>query len=315
MFQRILVPLDGSPGAERAIPVAARIARFAGGSVVFLHIVSPSEFSGKTPAVPRKTLPDTEKEEHALIEASDYLATAIAAHQKDLAGVPTEMDIAFGLTSPTVSSTARLEQGDLIVMCSHREAGLGRWGIESTAQQTMHRSSVPLLILNEHGMLPLPDAAHPLHVLVPLDGSLFAEAALEAALHSIFQLAGAARSELHLLRIVEKQDSGYEEAERYLKAISDRLRKGIPAGRDFSIKSWVEVGTNVAETILEQAEEVSHAHLIVMATHSREGMQRLVLGSVAEDILGATTYPLLVVRPLSKATRAAKPGQRSVGKL
>lgn len=41
MFQRILVPLDGSPGSERAIPTAARIARGAEGSLVFLHVVPP----------------------------------------------------------------------------------------------------------------------------------------------------------------------------------------------------------------------------------------------------------------------------------
>jgi len=41
MFERILVPLDGSPRAEKALPVAARIARASGGSVTLLQVVSP----------------------------------------------------------------------------------------------------------------------------------------------------------------------------------------------------------------------------------------------------------------------------------
>jgi hypothetical protein len=44
-------------------------------------------------------------------------------------------------------------------------------------------------------------------------------------------------------------------------------------------------------------------------------MQRLVLGSIAEDLLGATTCPLLIVRPLHESMRTTKSGQRAVGKL
>ena len=47
MFQRIIVPLDGSTGAERAIPVVARLARASGGSIVFVHAVLPPVDFGK----------------------------------------------------------------------------------------------------------------------------------------------------------------------------------------------------------------------------------------------------------------------------
>ena len=60
MFRRILVPLDGSARAEQALPLAARIARAAGGSVLLLHVVSiPLEF-GPSPshAAPRVSNPE-----------------------------------------------------------------------------------------------------------------------------------------------------------------------------------------------------------------------------------------------------------------
>ena len=323
MFQRILVALDGSPGAERAIPAAARIARSAGGSLVFLHIVPLSELFGNVSCQARKTASNVEKEELALTDAANYLAGVIAAHAEELAGIPTEMDVAFGLTSPMLASTARLEQVDLVVMCSHREAGLGQWGIESIAQQTMRRSPVPLLILNEHGQMPRLETSRPLRVLIPLDGSLFAEAALEPAIHVLSQIASSTQDELCLLRVVEglhaentdAQQQTKREAEHYLKIISERLGKKRNAGCDFPITSVVRKGGDVVGSILEEAKKTGYTHLIVMATHGREGMERLMLGSIAERVLGAAACPVLIVCPRTATARRAKPGQLAAGKM
>jgi nucleotide-binding universal stress UspA family protein len=314
MFQRILVPLDGSRGAERAIPVAAHLARSTSGSIVLLHVIAPSVLVANGPGEPPHTQRGREREEQALIDASDYLAAAIAAYREELAGIPTEMDVTFGLTPPTVSSTARLEHGDAIVMCSHREADLGHWGRESITLQTMHCSPVPLLILGEHGMVPLPDAAHPLRILVPLDGSLFAESALEPARHMLRQFSDAAPCEIRLIRMVRNGAAEYAEAERYLKTIANRLRTGSSDEGACSITAVVVVGINVAEAVREQTREESHAHLITLATHCREGMQRLALGSIAEELLETTTYPLLLVHPWQETTRTTQSGQRAVGK-
>jgi nucleotide-binding universal stress UspA family protein len=323
MFQRILVPLDGSPGSERAIPTAARIARGAGGSLVFLHVVPPLAAFEKTPSNAGGTASDVEREERALADAASYLAEVIASHAGELYGIPTEMDVAFGLTSPLLASTARLEQVDLVVMCSHRGAGLGQWGVESIAQQTMRRSPVPLLILNERGEMPQPDVTRPLRVLVPLDGSLFAEAALEPAIRLLSQLTSSAQDEFCLVRVVEDlrpehadaQHRARQEAEHYLKVISERLGEESDARPDFRVASVVKVGGNVASAILEEAKKTRYAPLIVMATHGREGVERLTLGSIAERVLSSATCPLLIVCPGSATGRTAKPGQLAAGKL
>lgn len=318
MFQRILVPLDGSPGAERAIPVAAHIARTARGSVVFLHVVPPLPLLGERCDEARGTLSDVKREEQALTGAAGYLAEAIAAHTRDLANVATEMDVAFGLTSPTLTSTARLEQVDLVVMCSHHETGVGQWGIESIAQQTMRHSPVPLLILHERGEMLPADTVRPLRVLVPLDGSLSAETALQPALQVMFQLTRSARDELCLLRIVEEQRARggepWQQAERYLRAVRERLGRGQSAGCRFSLVSQVRAGADVAKALLDEAKQSDGVPLIAMATHGREGMQRLLLGSIAERVLDATTCPLLVICPHASASRTTRSGQPSPGK-
>jgi nucleotide-binding universal stress UspA family protein len=318
MFERILVPLDGSPGAERAIPVAACIARNAGGSLVFLQVVPPLSVLGERSDQARGVLSDVKREEQALTGAAGYLAEAIAAHARDLVGIPTEMDVAFGLTSPTLTSTARLEQVDLVVMCSHHKTGVGQWGIESIAQQTMRHSPVPLLILHERGEMLSADTVRPLRVLVPLDGSLLAETALEPALQVLSQLNRSRQDELCLLRIVEERRSRNSEArpqaERYLRAVHERLDRAKSAGCWFSLVSQVRVGRDVAKTLLEEARQGDCVPLIAMATHGHEGMPRLLLGSVAERVLDATTCPLLVVSQTT-ASRTTGHGRRASGKL
>ncbi len=319
MFQRILVPLDGLPDAERAIPIAARLARRAGGTLVFLHVVFPLPTTGGLADTTKGTASEVEREERALSDAASYLEEVITAHAEDLAGIPTEMDVAFGLTSPMLASTARLEQIDLVVMWSHHEAGLGQWGIESIAQQTMRRSPVPLLVLTEQRAISQPDAGNPLRVLVPLDGSLFAEAALEPALHILSQLADSTANELCLVRVVE--DRGVEDARErrqaalYLRAIKERLERESSGRRNVSITSRVSVGKGIARALLEETRGRNSTHLIAMATHGREGMQRQLLGSVAERVLDAAICPLLLVCPSASANRMPKSGRLAAGKM
>jgi len=317
MFQRILVPLDGSPGAERAIPVAARIAHNANGSIVLLHVISPAS-ALKSVATGSHAKKLTESAiEQVIADTADYLAAMLTIYAEDLAGITTEMNITFGTASPALSSTARLEQVDLIVMCRHREVGLGQWGFEGVAQQLMRHSPAPLLLLSDHetGVL-IPDLTHPLRLLVPLDGSLFAETALEPALQMLSQFVGPGQGELCLIRVVDLLEAGEEahmsayteaqaryEAKRYLQAIADRISKKPDLVRPLHITCMVATSVDIASAILKQTDEAYASEktgsypLIALATHGREGLELVALGSVAEQILDKTTHPLLIVCP------------------
>lgn len=324
MFQRLLVPLDGSPGAERAIPVAASLARQTSGSLVFLHFVAPATALQSAVARPHHEALRTRAIERVMIDATSYLATIPPRYAEALADLPTEMEIAFGTASPTLPSTARLEHVDLIVLCRHREAGLGQWGLENIAQQVMRHSPVPLLILNGQAQdMPILDGTHPLRILVPLDGSLFAEEALAPALHLLSHGAGSSQRELCLMHVVDLfvgDSTGDEEAhrnspiteqarqnaERYLQAIADRLRQQTDGGQDVQITCLVTSGVDIASAILTQIAQAASSSLVVMATHGREGIQRLALGSVAERLLNATTAPLLTVCPRATPVRLMK---------
>jgi nucleotide-binding universal stress UspA family protein len=135
-------------------------------------------------------------------------------------------------------------------------------------------------------------------VLVSLDGSRFAEAAIETALGLI---RGEASSTLVLLRAAEahafpgadptdEQVEAIHEAEVYLSDLEERLRRrGIT-----KVETGVWYGP-AAHTII-QAARLKKADLIVMSTHGRSGLGRIILGSVTESVLRGTTIPVCVVR-------------------
>ncbi len=157
-------------------------------------------------------------------------------------------------------------------------------------------------------------------VLVPLDGSAFAEHALPLAL-SLARRAGAALNvmQVHVPFALMYTDSmspgGYEaearvrEQERaYLDGIVSRLASlsGVP------VTCALLEGPVVAEMLGGQA-AATKADLVVMTTHGRGPLSRLWLGSVADEMVRRATTPVLLVRPYEKAVDlAAEPGLRHI---
>jgi nucleotide-binding universal stress UspA family protein len=134
-------------------------------------------------------------------------------------------------------------------------------------------------------------------LLVPLDGSVTAESVLP----EVEKLATAAEVEICLIRVAYSHFNGLRvnplahqaeivrEAEQYLEKIKDRLeRKG------FIVESWVWYGPDPAKEILNHIEFFG-TDLVVMATHGRGGLKRLLMGSVAEKVAHHTLKPVMLV--------------------
>jgi nucleotide-binding universal stress UspA family protein len=325
MFQRILVPLDGSSRAERAIPVAARIARTTHGSVLLLRVAAfqaqyglylYQAYPSSSPVLVEEML-DTE------LEQAHYYLTALA-HSETLAGITVEMKACTGVASPAILAMAREQRADLIVMCSHGRTGFKRWALGSVAQKIVRQSPLPVLLLREGSPAPVDlqsSAAHPLRALVALDGSPFAEASLIPAAHLVAALAPPGKGALHLAQIVslpemmgEQEYTEYDEAVReqvlhaatiYMNRVAEHLRTGMAAELALQVTWSVSVKEDIANTLIKMAElgeetgsyEVEGCDLIAMATHGLSGFQRWMIGSITERVLDGTTLPLLIVRP------------------
>ena len=331
MFKRIVVPLDGSMRAERAIPVAARIARASGGSLILLRVVpAPLDIGSQVVSLSSYTTSTLEADIGA---AASYLASL--AGSEDLDGVGVKMKALPGTVAQTIHDVVIDEQADLVVMCGHGDTGFKRWVLGSVAQKVARQSTVPVLVLRQDGSMPTssyPDHLRPLRslmALVALDGSALAESALMPAASLVMALAAPARGALQLTRVVKLpiiageqgeqrqhrslasaepklKEQTLLEAKTYLGHLIDQQRQGPLADANLTLTWSVAIGNDVASTLIRAAEtgedsEGTKAYggcdLLVLATHGRGGLERWMLGSVTEHILGATKLPILIVRP------------------
>ncbi len=328
MFKRILVPLDGSNRAERAIPVAARIARALGGSVILLQVTTtPVEYG---PYIAPSSERAKEQIDAELSEANTYLQNI--AKTDELVGIPTEVKALFGAAAPTILSAAQTFHANIIVMCSHGYTGFKRWIMGSVADKVTRYSPVPVLVLREGGPVPAVAVQEPVRVLVSVDGSPLSEAVLEPAAYLAAALAQATSQQgaLHLLRVVDLPSTGGKfrsdayidtsvkeqakhEDEAYLVTLANRLREGDLANLDLAISYSVEADPDVAEAIVKKAEQ-GKFDFIAMATHGRGGVQYWALGSITERVLHTTNLPLLIMRPSEVQAASQSKGAEQNGK-
>lgn len=320
MFQHILVPLDGSQRAEQALPVAARIARSTGGSVLLVRVVNPPiDYSGGLAPV---SLADGRVVEDEIKSATDYLNGLVATDL--LAGVESKVKALFGIPVQQIEEAAALEQADLIIIGSHGRTGFTRWALGSVAYTLAHESSVPILILRQYeeaAVLPLIAAGGQVRTLVPLDGSELAETALLPAAQLTAALAGRGEGALHLAQVVkifpatvgegfvsELNEEALRRAEEYLAHVEKRLHME-QQDLHLSYTHSVDLAKDTAASLkkLAEHEKVGKEHeqtqagdeydLIAMSTHGRSGLERWVMGSVTDRLLQTTKLPMLIVRP------------------
>lgn len=173
-----------------------------------------------------------------LDEASNYLKGM--ATVSSLTSVHTETEVILGQAAATILTAVNTHHSDLIVLCSHGYAGLTRWFMGSVAEKAAHHSPVPVLVLREEGPLsssPHPDAGNPWRVLVPLNGSLRAQATITPAAQLSAALSAPARGALHLMRVVvrpdpdeirhQTQEAIRHKAKEYLGTVVEQIREGL----------------------------------------------------------------------------------------
>ena len=289
MYERILVPLDGSELAEAALAYAELIPS----REVRLLQVEPDTHGPMLASAPEWEAWRTARE----AEAWTYL---------ERAGEPLRrqgrlVEVAFVFGDPADQIIAMAADADLIVTTTHGRGTGGRvvWG--SVADRVARHAPTATLVVRggERGAAGPPVA----RVVVPLDGSALAESALPTAT----ELAADLGVPIHLMRAVDvgpirataeaarlvatASDRSAEalrrQAEEYLTGQVQRLRN-----RDLSATSEVRTGTPA----LALLDAVGPTDLVVMTTHGRGGLRRWLLGSVADKLVRAAPAPVLLVR-------------------
>ena len=289
MYRTIMVPLDGSALAERALPLAEALAARGGGRLILMRAVVAHPFPAADAA---------EQQRQLVQEAAHYLSGVASRFD---ACLQVECAVAYGDAAQSILAEARLRDVNLVVMATHGRGGLGRWLYGSVADQVLRQAGMPVALVPaacDHTW----DRSRPMRVVVPLDGSDFALEALGA----VRALAHMGSVDVALLRVVEPvglavyarearevsfaPEEQLAVAQRYLERMAATLEV---TAREVSIH--VALGTAPSEIAALACEE--GADLVVMATHGRGGLSRLVMGSTATGTLHRVHTPLLLVRP------------------
>lgn len=312
----ILVPLDGSARAESALPVARQLAELLGAPILLARVgsVVPVPFASSYMPVPAEAYQQLVNDERQL--ARDYLNKQgqLLGEQ----GISVRTVLAEGDAASALLDICRAEQVGLSVMTTHGRTGLVRFALGSVADRLVRYGHAPVLLLRSYGRedgtsSPVTGGASAQQhgavawrmdrAVVPLDGSLLAESALPI----VWELAGIVLQHITLERVLPYTATEHERAvaKSYLEAHAAELQARL-AARECHVATQIRDGVVPSEKIIEEAE--AEGSLVVMATHGWGGMKRLVLGSVADQVVHTAHVPVLLIHPDQEATGSATLG-------
>jgi nucleotide-binding universal stress UspA family protein len=293
MLRNILVPVDGSSVGEAALPYARALARRSG---AMLSLVRAAR-------APIRPLHPGEGQREVVADAESYLA-ALAARLTD-EGFCVETGVPYGAPAAWIPAEVELRRADAIVMATHDRSGPARWVQGSIAEAVVNHARVPVVVVRAHG----PDehsarlAESEPTLVVPLDGSRFAEAALAQA--QAFALMLNAR--VVLLGVVPEPTRPMPDDGALFVHPTDDHARDLVETRSYLAKAAallpsrlivetiVRVGDAASEIALEAKERGAAA--VIMASHGRTGVARTILGSVAGAVLHRGETPVILVHP------------------
>ncbi|MEK7353358.1 MAG: universal stress protein [Chloroflexota bacterium] len=309
MYHRMLVPLDGSELAETVCIYAKELAGRLDLDVILLHVSSPAT-QGLVPM------------ELAYI---DHMAEIVGRQVREVQKA-TELEqkskpvkvtgeLGVGYSAEEIIRFADHNSIDLILLASHGRSGVKRWTVGSVAGKVMSATKIPVWLIKAGAPEETPYDKWPSKTLiVPLDGSELAESVLPHV-ETLAKQRGAEPLDVILLRVSEIMTiptyyspdiSGVslnwgnilqqetirrkQAAKKYLDGIEERFKKN-----NITVKSVVIEG-KANDEIVEYANKIPFS-MIVMATHGRSGLSRLVYGSAAANILHGVTRPIFMIKP------------------
>lgn len=294
MFKTILVPLDGSKHAERALTPAIQLVERSKGELLIVRVPTPVPVAPPAQGFigPELLWPE-EAYDRGHEEAATYLDSIRSEVESQ--GVPVRTESIGGDPSSVIVGVAAQRGVDLIVMCTHGRSGISRWVLGSVTEKVLRMAPAPVLVVRS------PGPYH--HLLIPLDGSRLSERALAPA------LAFAARmsSQVTLLYATgrrEIEDAAYWQLETDAggdskQAHVDRARAYLERVAEHHARPGLNIEFALcterpAEAIVDYAQ--SHdMDLIAMATHGRSGLRHMVYGSVTEKVLRSGKFSMLIV--------------------
>lgn len=305
MLKGIAVPVDGRQVTEHALPLVEALARQTGATIHLLFVADAS-----MPSPPLESFTPFRYEgigstdwswQRRLRERDAEYLVGLAERVGEESETRVSTTLLLAPTAPEVHRLADAVEAELIVVAMTAPTEPRGW-LDNAGFSMLQRARLPLLLAPPPGDRDVRRRFE--RVLVPLDGSAFSEQIIE----HVLSLDPTRTAELVLLQVLpvperaslsssglplDNRDllSRQGLARDYLRRVAAELKQ---RGVDASTRTMVHA--SAPDAILQAATD-HDVDLVAMATHGRGGLTRLLLGSVAEEVLRATSRPLLLFRP------------------
>jgi nucleotide-binding universal stress UspA family protein len=308
MYKKMLVVLDGSQLAEIVFPFTKELAGRLDIDVILLHVYS-QVMRGYAPMY--KAYVETAAKNIGMQAQQIQQSLGMSKSAKP---VEVRGELVMGYHADEILRFAEDNAVDLIMMASHGRSGAQRWSIGSVADKILRAAKVPVWLVHADAEKALPFDQWPnRNLLVALSGSDISAIVIPHAIALAKQKGSP--MDVVLMEVVEPPITPtYYSPEltgmplNWGQFVDQEIARSKKAAQEYlsSVeKQFRDEGINVRSTILtgKPAEEiVSYANknpytVVIMATHGRTGLSRLVYGSVAESVLYGITNPMVLIRP------------------
>lgn len=296
MKHKILIPLDGSPFAERVLAYIRGLAKPRTVELLLVHVTQASQYYAVLvpDAMHAVDLTHWQKEAEKYLERK---SDELRAEGYEVSYLMTEGD-----TASVICELADTQNADLIAMTTHGRSGIEKWVLGSVADRVVRSARQPVFLVRPQKDMTPPTPLR--RILIPLDGSALAEKALAGGM----ELAQSSGAEIWLMQSVELPEYWGEEyagmhampslisteeqeaaAREYLLHVAEGLVEA-------KVPTQIVVTTGHAASAISDVVADNGIDLIVMSTHGRSGLSRWVFGSVAEKVVRLAECPVLLIR-------------------
>jgi len=330
---KVLIALDGSAWSRQILTPIRRLLSTADHELLLLRVAElPKGIVGAPPrpiaagwlSSMYENKHDLEYSLHPIYDSQQEanersaLETALLPDQQLLQrdGYVVSSFVRFGEPAQEIADLARCANVDIVAMATHGQTGLRHLLIGSVAEQVLDELTIPVLLIRPLDRLQDQALSRPAHrrltAVVPLDGSPVAEQALECATELALSIGarlvlaaveptagdvGLAEVGVIPYWVMADHEAALVRLNEYLKQTAVRLtRMGL------QVETRLSEGSPSEEILHISA--VEQADLIIMTTHGRSGMKRLMLGSVAANVLQNAEVPVLLARAWTHGHKA-----------
>lgn len=301
MFEKILVPLDGSALAACVLPHVVAIAQAMGSNITLLRVIESHDG-------PTRAVNPVDWQLHK-IEVQTYLNALGTQLGQCLERLPS-LQMVEGLAAEHIIEYAQRHDFDLLVLSSHGQGGLSGWNVSSVVQKVIHRAHKSILLVRAYQ--PCSEytegdwcAFRYRRILVLLDGSQRAEYALSVATtlaqHDEAQLllahVVARPAMIQRMPITAEDRALLEQITERNQALATKYLEDLQAHLSPTPQLYIQVHDNVATTLHRLVEQQA-ADLVILCAHGSSGQQLWPYGNVATSFITYGTTPLLVMQDL-----------------